>query len=363
MIVNFEFLGNEPIENVITCMHYKVDKVVYFGYAEAIERMQKQTERFLKEDLGVGNVVFHPVEEDNLRMIMSLMKEKVKAELDAGNRVYFDITGGEDLILVAFGILSRELETPMHYFNVAENRMIEMDDEVSTLLSRDVEPRELPMTLELMVRMYGGIINTRLHKSIKSLTAAETEDLERLYKIAKSHWEVWNPLSDRIRKGNVPTKDYEFNRLIEELEKAGYIKAINEDGHYHIKYRDENIKEIIWDGGSILELHTCLEMQKRSDEAMVGVHLDWDGVIHGEGGEDVLNEIDVLALNGNIPTFISCKSGHLAAQSALHALYELDTVARRFGGRYAKKILVVTHDMSDAHIQRGREMGIEIVRG
>jgi|GEM_PF-5841886 len=36
MVVNFEFLGNEPIENVVTCLNYAVDKVIYFGYSEAI---------------------------------------------------------------------------------------------------------------------------------------------------------------------------------------------------------------------------------------------------------------------------------------------------------------------------------------
>lgn len=29
MTVNFEFLGDEPIENAITCMKYKIDKVIF----------------------------------------------------------------------------------------------------------------------------------------------------------------------------------------------------------------------------------------------------------------------------------------------------------------------------------------------
>lgn len=29
MVVNFEFIGEEPIENIITCMNFKIDKVVH----------------------------------------------------------------------------------------------------------------------------------------------------------------------------------------------------------------------------------------------------------------------------------------------------------------------------------------------
>ena len=47
MTVNFEFLGNEPIENLITCMNYKMDKVVFFGYDDVIAEQRKNTEDFL----------------------------------------------------------------------------------------------------------------------------------------------------------------------------------------------------------------------------------------------------------------------------------------------------------------------------
>lgn len=48
MVVDFEFFSNEPIENVITCMHFKVDKVVYFGYYDMVQNRSECTENFLK---------------------------------------------------------------------------------------------------------------------------------------------------------------------------------------------------------------------------------------------------------------------------------------------------------------------------
>ena len=62
MNVNFEFLGEEPLDNVITCLDYRFDKVVFFGYEEQMQRQKKTLPTFLnsiadfpdicKENLG-----------------------------------------------------------------------------------------------------------------------------------------------------------------------------------------------------------------------------------------------------------------------------------------------------------------------
>ena len=116
MVVIFEFLGAEPIENVITCMHYKVDKVVYFGYHEMIQSLKKSTDRFLRKYCGVQNTVYHPLPKDDLPSVLKSMRKEIEYELSQKNSIYFDITGGESLILVAFGILSTEFKMPMHHF-------------------------------------------------------------------------------------------------------------------------------------------------------------------------------------------------------------------------------------------------------
>ena len=77
-------------------------------------------------------------------------------------------------------------------------------------------------------------------------------------------------------------------------------------------------------------------------------------------GIDVLNEIDVLSLKGNIPVFISCKTGKMGPSKALHALYELETVANRIGGKYARKVLVTSRPLADVYLKRAQEMGIEV---
>mgnify|MGYP003296712953 CR=1 FL=1 len=68
----------------------------------------------------------------------------------------------------------------------------------------------------------------------------------------------------------------------------------------------------------------------------------------------------VNILKGNVPTFMSCKSGKMDSKQVLHALYELDTIAKRFGGIYAKKVLVTTRSFSDVYMERAAEMEIEV---
>ncbi len=53
-------------------------------------------------------------------------------------------------------------------------------------------------------------------------------------------------------------------------------------------------------------------------------------------------------------------SGRMGAQQSLHALYELDTVANRFGSKYAKKVLATGMPLPDVYMERAKEMGIEV---
>ena len=52
MIVNIEFFDAEPIENVMTSLNFKIDKTIYFGYDDVMEKQKKSTERFLKKYCG-----------------------------------------------------------------------------------------------------------------------------------------------------------------------------------------------------------------------------------------------------------------------------------------------------------------------
>lgn len=388
MIVNFEFLGNESIENVITCMNYKVDKVVFFGYNEVVQSQKGPVKEFLCGCCGVGQVVFHQLSSSDLQSVLKSMRDKIEYEIAQGNDFYFDITGGESLILVAFGILSKEYETPMHLYDIEKNKLIELDEGASKSISVDVPRQNVELDLDSLIKLRGGIINYKLHKSVKKIGDKDfAEDVDRIWEVALKHIDCWNLFSGFLRKHMSPDDNLniaksavsiinalkesgtnlktpaKLNEILDDLEGAGVISdLVHADGRYSFSYKNRDVADCLRDGGSILELYIFRREKKDSHctDCRVGVHLDWDGVIEEQPGKDVLNEIDVLTLTGNVPTFISCKSGRMDGDQALHALYELETVTQRFGGKYAKKVLVICDSLKEVYHTRAKEMGIEV---
>ena len=416
MVVVFEFLSREPIENVITAMNFQVDRLVFFGNHEDIISQKEKTEKFLRKYCAVESIVFLPLSGSNLQSALETMRKEIELELSKKAKLFFDITGGESLMLVAFGMLSREYETPMHMYDIFKGKLLELNAESLHYDARNTEAinkdnrnaddsalaspnekqhlsissiatkRPVPMTLDKLIEMHGGVINYKLQKDIKDVPDEESrEDILKIRKVMKQHSEHWNPFSEFLRENMSPDEEgrvyrkestvlkaladssnklksaHKFYQIMEDLARAGAILDLkHSEGKYQFRFKNKAIKGYLWDGGSILELYTYLQEKGRSDECRVGVHLDWDGVLEGPTGIDVLNEIDVLSLQGYIPSFISCKSGKLSPQQCLHALYELDTVAHRFGGKYAKKRLVVTSEINEVYQERALEMGIEL---
>lgn len=388
MVVLFEFLSDEPMENVITCLNYKVDKVVYFGYHDIVQKWFKKLKAFLVKncDISAKNVIEYELSSKKLPSIISTMRQAIYRELGNGNSIYFDITGGEDLILIAFGKLSYDLDAPMHKYDVLNNKLIEIDEGAENSISQDVEKRVIKLNLDNYIELKGGLINYNLQKSVKDCVDDRFFSyIDKLWGVANKHWDCWNYFSDFMHSemdtdstltvsrtysemvSDFNAKNYKsfsatrMDSLVKELVAEGLICDYYNDGNvYTFRYANQDIKSIIWEGGSILELYTYRLLRDSFDDCRVGIHLDWDGVIHKASDEDVYNEIDVLGIKDNIPAFISCKSGKLGETKVLPAFYELNTVAERFGGKYCKQILYITGNMSKSHKLRAEEMKIEV---
>lgn len=381
MIVNIEFLDHEPIENVISSLHFKFDKTIFFGFSNVIEERKEVTKNFLKKYCGVKEVSFIALPEYQLDSILATMRKVVEQELNRKNDVFFEVTGGESLILIAFGMLAEGFKAPMHSFEIETQKLIELNRENVTPIS-EVAPRQnIKLNLDMFIEMQGGKINYRLHKGAKNLEDPEFEkQIEALWAVTGKYGEKWNFFADFLRRCCGPDEELEVDvtgkEVLAAYRKIRRFQSIRELGkilddcaatgafenYVHTKdrlsfrYKDEKIKEILWDAGSILEMHTFMEERKNSDDCMVGVHLDWDGIIYNHSLKDTLNEIDVLSLKGVIPTFISCKNGSVNQM----ALYELQTVADKFGGKYAKKVIAAPQGLNDTHSLRAKEMNIEV---
>ncbi len=382
MLVNIEFFDEDPIENVITSLHYKIDKTIFFGYTHIMDKRKRDVSRFLKKYCGVKEIEFYELDESNLTVMMSDMSNCLKKEVESGNRLFFDLTGGESLLLVAIGALSKEYKVPMHMYDIRTKEMFEYGIEDVAPLSQCAKYRPVKLNLDGFISLYGGKINYSMHKDAKNLDCLElADDIEKMWRISRKYHRKWLHYSamlrsfkeattelivqadkdafDREKKKNqaVGTLDY-FARFLKECEACGLIRDLRlENSVICFVYKNENIKNYFWDGGSILEMYTFARVKQQypGEDCRVGVHIDWDGVIHS-GGQDVLNEIDVMVMDNNLPIFISCKIGNVNQM----ALYELETVASQFGGKYVRKILAIGKPLSSGYQLRADEMGIEV---
>lgn len=88
MIVNVEFFDENPIENVVTSLNYKVDKALFFGYESMLEENKRCVEEFLKEICGIQEVVFCIVDDVDLAGIMDTNSNVVNHDLELGHRVF-----------------------------------------------------------------------------------------------------------------------------------------------------------------------------------------------------------------------------------------------------------------------------------
>ena len=381
MLVNIEFLDEEPIENMITSLNFQMDKVIFFGFEDVIKEKSKVTKHFLKKYCGVQEVAFYALPENHLSSMMKIMRKVIRQEQEQKNQLFIDLTGGEQLILVAFGMLAESEKLPLHVYKIDTQELTELNDEETVPISRIAKSRKVKLNLDGFIEMHGGLINYHLQKNIKNLDDPKfAKDIDNLWNISSKHGEKWNLFADFLRRCCEPDEEMWVNvsgkQVIGALRKINRFRSVRELGkilkdcatvgvlenfthtqeHLSFRYKSEKIKELLWDAGSILEMHTFMEERVTADDCRVGVHLDWDGIIYNQSGKDTLNEIDVLSLHGVIPTFISCKNGSVNQM----ALYELQTVADKFGGKYAKKVIAAPQGLNDTHSLRAKEMNIEI---
>lgn len=388
MVVNVEFLDKEPIENVITCMHYKVDKVIFFGNAEIDTKpLEEKTTNFLSRYCGVSkrNISFVNCSMKDATKVYKLMEKTLKPYLE-NDEVYFDITGGDSLILVMFGMLAKEYNIPIHMFNVETDKLIEIEkSERGSITGVPQHERsdgtfgKIEMTVEKYLYMNGCSLNRELSEKDEEIFENQVIAVYDYIKNHKADWTNIMGVVSRIFKTNTnnckgrltdkvarPYHD-DIIELFKLLEEKGAITDYSYDAEKEeikYSYTSELIKDAMVKAGNFHELYVHFKYKRMGFKCEQGVCVDWDinGMNDNNLGDDVYNEIDeiVLSENGNYLTFVSCKSGNID-KDLRNILYELDAVAAQCGGKYAKRCLVSLQKITnEVGLNRAKLLKIQI---
>ena len=134
-------------------------------------------------------------------------------------------------------------------------------------------------------------------------------------------------------------------------------------------FNNSTAKELFGKSGNVLEMKVfkvAKDIKAQNGvpyytDSKRSVIIDWDGKLGNNKTGDTKNEIDCVLMKNLIPVFISCKGGDIEEAE----LYKLDAVANRFGGKYAKKVLISTNhgkdEISAAYFRkRAQDMNITL---
>ena len=392
-----EFFEKHSVENLCACLVNCPDRVILIG--DNYKQMSRHSERY--------KIIFRERGKDIEFICKSINKYNISGMVDTISEIIntyddcaFGLTGGDDLFLVAMGIVFeryKEKNIQMHRFNVRNNTIVDCD-----LDGKFLPQEELPV-LSIWENIYshgGDIIDDPSREDTTPHWTWDDGlqyDINLMWDICKRNTRNWNAqigifgiaeqLSDKnedsmkIEAAVSDIKRQLYNQnagyvshpyIFHELQVAGLIEEYEcNEQKISVVFKNEQIKRCLTKAGQALEMKVFLEamLAKASadeyvyNDVMNGVCIDWDGEIHVEDeGYDTENEIDVMMMHGMVPVFVSCKNGRVE----IDELYKLNTVATRFGGKYAKKVLVASSldkysDYSHYLRQRAQDMQIRIV--
>lgn len=384
MMTYVEFFDKTSVKNICSCLADEPEKVIFIGDNKKLMKKYAGIYRdlFLKRGRDI-DFSYRCVAKKDLESVIKLLSEIV----EANEGVVFDLDGGEDFYLMAVGMIYEK------YFdrNIKMQRVNILSNTVC--LGTNEEKYISGLSVPEHIRIYDGnvIFDDVIHEGthIWDYTEDFKHDIDKIWDICRRDNSLWNrEIKDLqvLEKKKLPSKDALYTRvqksslerpldikIMESLIKAGLIlDYVDSEEYISYRYKNTQVKRCLTKAGQALEMKiysaakSVLDSKgnKVYDDVMNGVCIDWDGD-DLENGESIVveNEMDVMMTKGAVTVFISCKNG----QVDVNELYKLNTVAQRFGGDYAKKVLVVTSlernggDSASFFRERAEGMGIKLV--
>ena len=359
-----EFYDKADIENVAGAILCNPEKIILVGGTKTKMNRSKDVYMSILSKRGINSQIeCRVIGKNNLNNIYNLLEEIVLNEQDC----VFDLTGGDDLYLVAVGRIIEKYRDKIqcHRFNFMNNMLYDCDTD-----GRVLSTAHFHITAEENIGIYGGKIvwdNTREFYTYPwDFNDEFARDIDRMWSVCRKHPGQWNVEIGVIGMicalfGDESTLKYSLNKaevlaaleengiqythfswITDQLEEFGLLNDVNMADRIEFEFKNEQIKRSLTIEGQVLELVIARNLIDLKDEdgspfyqdVMVGAVIDWD--FADNDTIKTLNEIDIIAMKDAIPVFVSCKNGKFD----VNELYKLYTVSERFGGKYVKKVLV-----------------------
>ena len=190
-MVVIEFFSETPIDNMISTLTSHPDKVILVGQSKIIRKNGKAYEKFLA---SVGNdttqIDYCSVIPHDLGNIVTALEKIVMDYPDC----HFDLTGGDELAMVAIGIVyerHKDKGIKLHQYNIRTGVVYDCD------MDGRVFSSEIPsLTVEQNIILHGGSIVTDTQRAGCTypwvLDEEFTADVFAMWEICRRNCALWN---------------------------------------------------------------------------------------------------------------------------------------------------------------------------
>ncbi len=367
-----ELYDEEQIYNVLATSEFKPKNTVYIGTRKLKNKKIKNNIISCLRALDLDTKCFFY--STDMLSIDSIVAE-LENILDNFGECAIDLTGGGEVALVAVGMLARERQIPLFRYDRYNHRYKNI---YCCSFAEDKESAPA-FNINAMLALSGGVMKSHGHLSLDNLDDATLKDIFRVWTIYKHNHRGWHRAVSYLQQisKNLEGDDlhvdasavvYGGDRIsgadkavMEELCQSGIIQNYQNDGRrVSFDYKNTLMRSCLCDIGICLELYVYAAAKSAGiySDVQISVVIDWDGNL--DARINTINEIDVMVVSGFVPLFISCKSGSVNVTT----LNEIKTLAKQFGGEYARPVLVTMSDLRTRDrflTQRAADMGVEII--
>ena len=364
-----ELYDERAIENVLATEMFHPEETVLICPPEMAENREWQALlRLYFDRRGCQvNLTFVPVSLLDAVKIKKAIHQVLKEKEDCA----LDISGGTDATLFAAGAAAG-LKTPVFTYSRKRNTFYE--------IQKAPFARSLPCTVRLDAAscflMAGGELlpGREDNASLRGMLP----QIDAVFACYARFRTIWNrqiacvqhislasdPSLSAAGKRHVKVDhgwaDFDPDWLADLAEKGLITDLQLTEEDVSFRFADEIVRFWLRDVGAALELYvfkTCLDAGVFDDVVLSAV-VSWRS--RDRKGEAVTNEIDVMAVRGVQPLFISCKTCEIKTE----ALNELAILRDRFGGEASRAMIVTSSAATRANSpirRRAAELKIEVV--
>ncbi len=334
-MLQIDFFDEDLLHTLVPIHTLRPDAVCFVADKRKItDRRLELAEKTLRRWNPAVKVTSIDTNPDNLAEIRDAIEKVIKAQ-PKDEKIYIDLTGGSELMVIAgYELCSKFGAVPVY-----------MDSARKNLLDVRTGKPMMPVS-HISVTDYISAIGAKpLSHSHALPSAADAPAICRTAECIFKHQVKWKHLHQYITNHGPKSpvfslpKDfvekYNLHKILDPLLKEGFLIA---EGEYRFRCRDRTIHSYLITYGIWLELYLYLKAREFFDESSLGLVVDWDGT---DNIDRMDNEFDVIAMYHSVPLFISCKM----CPPSTDDVYEIASLASRMGGAAAKACIATTEPL------------------